>query len=83
MLGQPLRTTPVGVETTMVYAFDHGRLVTPELQPQNLTEVVSAVFDLMETYEDRWTEVEGAEDVPLFGFPHGVGLEPVQVNVGY
>jgi glycosyltransferase involved in cell wall biosynthesis len=47
-----------------------------------LVQVVSAVFDLMETYEDRWMKVEGAEDdVPLFGFPHGVGLEPVQVNV--
>jgi hypothetical protein len=47
-----------------------------------LVQVVSAVFDLMETYQDRWREVEGAEDVPLFGFPHGVGLEPVRVNVG-
>jgi glycosyltransferase involved in cell wall biosynthesis len=46
-----------------------------------LVQVVSAVFDLMETYEDRWKAVEGAEDVPLFGFPHGVGLEPVSVNV--
>ena len=46
-----------------------------------LVQVVSAVFELMETYRDRWHEVEGAEDVPLFGFPHGVGLEPVQVNV--
>jgi glycosyltransferase involved in cell wall biosynthesis len=47
-----------------------------------LVQVVSAVFDLMETYEDRWKVVEGAEDVPLFGFPHGVGLEPVNVNLG-
>jgi glycosyltransferase involved in cell wall biosynthesis len=47
-----------------------------------LVQVVSAVFDLMETYEERWKEVEGAEDVPLFGFPHDVGLEPVKVNVG-
>lgn len=47
-----------------------------------LVQVVSAVFDLMETYEDRWKKVEGAEDVPLFGFPHDVGLEPVKVNVG-
>ena len=47
-----------------------------------LVQVVSAVFDLMGTYRDRWTAVEGAEDVPLFGFPHGVGLEPVSVNVG-
>jgi glycosyltransferase involved in cell wall biosynthesis len=47
-----------------------------------LVQVVSSVFDLMETYEARWKAVEGAEDVPLFGFPHGVGLEPVNVNVG-
>jgi hypothetical protein len=47
-----------------------------------LVQVVSAVFDLMGTYRDRWTAVNGAEDVPLFGFPHGVGLEAVSVNVG-
>jgi hypothetical protein len=47
-----------------------------------LVQVVSAVFDLMDTYADRWMAVEGAEAVPLFGFPYGVGLEPVNVNVG-
>ena len=46
-----------------------------------LVQVVSAVFDLMETYQERWATVQGAEAVPLFGFPHGVGLEPVSVNV--
>jgi glycosyltransferase involved in cell wall biosynthesis len=46
-----------------------------------LVQVVSAVFDLMETYHDRWAGVDRAEAVPLFGFPHGVGLEPVSVNV--
>lgn len=44
-------------------------------------QVVSSVFDLMHTYVDRWKQVQGAEDVTLFGFPHGVGLEPVSVNV--
>ena len=46
-----------------------------------LVQVVSAVFDLMDTYRDRWASVDGASEVPLFGFPHGVGLEPVAVNV--
>ena len=46
-----------------------------------LVQVVSSVFDLMETYAARWAAVEGPCDVPLFGFPHGVGLEPVRVNV--
>jgi hypothetical protein len=46
-----------------------------------LVQVVSSVFDLMETYHDRWAAIEKAEPVPLFGFPHGVGLEPVNVNV--
>jgi glycosyltransferase involved in cell wall biosynthesis len=44
-------------------------------------QVVSSVFDLMGTYRARWAEVREAQDVPLFGFPHGVGLEPVHVNV--
>jgi hypothetical protein len=46
-----------------------------------LVQVVAAVFDLMEAYAGRWTEAVGAAGVPLFGFPHGVGLEPVAVNV--
>jgi hypothetical protein len=46
-----------------------------------LMQVVSSVFDLMVTHESRWRSVHGAESVPLFGFPHGVGLEPVNVNV--
>jgi glycosyltransferase involved in cell wall biosynthesis len=44
-------------------------------------QVVSAVFDLMHLYRDRWQAVTGAEEVPLFGFPYGVGLEPVPVDV--
>jgi glycosyltransferase involved in cell wall biosynthesis len=46
-----------------------------------LVQVVSSVFDLMGTYHARWREVRNVEQVPLFGFPHGVGLEPVRVNV--
>ena len=46
-----------------------------------LVQVVSSVFDLMETYGERWAPVAGSDEVPLFGFPHGVGLEPIHVNV--
>ncbi|HEY6548374.1 MAG TPA: glycosyl transferase family 2, partial [Vicinamibacteria bacterium] len=46
-----------------------------------LVQVVSSVFDLMETHASRWSAVTEARAVPLFGFPHGVGLEPVSVNV--
>jgi len=35
----------------------------------------------METYHERWRGVDSARAVPLFGFPHGVGLEPVNVDV--
>lgn len=45
------------------------------------TQVVSSVFDLMVTHADRWPRIHTVSDVPLFGFPHGVGLEPVSVNV--
>jgi glycosyltransferase involved in cell wall biosynthesis len=46
-----------------------------------LVQVVASVFDLMNTYRDVWPKVSEAHAVPLFGFPHGVGLEPVNVNV--
>ena len=46
-----------------------------------LVQVVSSVFDLMEAYHERWSGVVSPEGVPLFGFPHGVGLEPVNVDV--
>ncbi len=46
-----------------------------------LVQVVSSVFELMERYYHRWATVARAEEVPLFGFPHGVGLEPVSVNL--
>ena len=44
-------------------------------------QVIGSVFDLMGTYQRRWLQVDRAEEVTLFGFPHGVGLEPVPVNV--
>jgi hypothetical protein len=46
-----------------------------------LVQVIGSVFDLMETYASHWMRAPDPEDVPLFGFPHGVGLEPVAVDV--
>lgn len=45
------------------------------------TQVVSSVFDLMAVHASKWPAVHTVNEVPLFGFPHGVGLEPVHVNV--
>ncbi|MHB1192185.1 MAG: glycosyltransferase [Longimicrobiales bacterium] len=46
-----------------------------------LHQVVGSVFELMGTHAARWARTGSPESVPLFGFPHGVGLEPVNVNV--
>lgn len=46
-----------------------------------LMQVVSSVFNLMETYHDHWVEVSSSEPVPLFGFEYAVGLDPIRVNV--
>jgi hypothetical protein len=46
-----------------------------------LAQVVSSVFDMMPAHLDAWKAVLRAEPVPLYGFPHGVGLEPVRVDV--
>ena len=45
------------------------------------TQVVSAVYGLMEEYEPLWKEVKGSQPVPTFGSQCEVGLEPVSVNV--
>jgi len=46
-----------------------------------LTQVVGAVFGLMESHASVWKQVRGSDTVPLFGFEHTVGLEPVRVDV--
>ncbi len=46
-----------------------------------LYQVVSATFDLMETYYDVWRNIKASESIPTFGFIYSVGLEPVAVNI--
>ena len=46
-----------------------------------LTQVVSALFMLMEEYPDKWKAVRATDPVPLFGFQFSVGLEPIKVNL--
>ena len=43
-------------------------------------QVVGSFFSLMESYEDVWRSVHSHEQVPLFGFPFEVGVEPLTVN---
>ncbi len=45
-----------------------------------LTQVVGSVFSLMDTHHAQWATIRGSHPVPLFGFEHAVGLEPVAVN---
>jgi glycosyltransferase involved in cell wall biosynthesis len=45
-----------------------------------LYQVVSATFELMETYSEVWMPIRGSEPVSAFGFEYTVGLEPVGVN---
>jgi glycosyltransferase involved in cell wall biosynthesis len=46
-----------------------------------LYQVISATFDLMETYYDVWKDIKESKPVPTFGFRYAVGLDPVSVNV--
>jgi glycosyltransferase involved in cell wall biosynthesis len=47
-----------------------------------LYQVVSATFELMETYSGNWLPIRGSDPVPAFGFEYTVGLEQVNVNTG-
>jgi glucosylglycerate synthase len=46
-----------------------------------MTQVVGSCFALTETYAPVWMATQGSEPLPLVGFPHAVGVEPVTVNV--
>jgi hypothetical protein len=46
-----------------------------------MTQVVGSCFELLETYAAVWPEVRGSEPVPLVGFPHAVGVDPIPVNL--
>jgi len=46
-----------------------------------MTQVVGSCFDLIESYASIWSGHRGSQGVPLFGFPHAVGVENIQVNV--
>lgn len=46
-----------------------------------LMQVVGALFAAMERHEQSWTSLEGSRQVPIFGFPYEVGVEPVHVNL--
>jgi len=45
-----------------------------------LHQVVGSVFRLMQDYESVWMNRSGSEEVDLFGFRYGVGLDPIEVN---
>lgn len=44
-------------------------------------QVLSALFSLMERYENHWRAVRGSEPVATFGFEGTIEPEPVQVNL--
>jgi len=44
-------------------------------------QVLSALFSLMERYEDVWKKVKGSEPLDLFGFEGTLEPEPVNVNL--
>jgi glycosyltransferase involved in cell wall biosynthesis len=43
-------------------------------------QVVGSFFQLMDGYENVWRNVQSHQQVPLFGFPFEVGVEPLTVN---
>jgi glycosyltransferase involved in cell wall biosynthesis len=45
-----------------------------------LLQVVGSVFMLMHEYDSVWKRKDLSEEVELFGFRFGVGLDPIEVN---
>ena len=45
------------------------------------SQVVSTILRLTERHADRWLEVEGAHDIPVYGFERILDPPPLEVNV--
>ncbi len=80
-----MTTTAIANGFTLGQAYLGAKIHDPKDPGSDLSDmlyqVVGATFDLMETYADKWSLVNGSEGVSTFGFRYGVGLEPVSVNV--
>lgn len=81
-----MTTTAVAENYRCCQAFLGAKIHNPKDPGSDLAgmlcEVVGALFDLMQVYESTWAEDRPDQQVPLFGFPHDVGLEPLRVNIG-
>lgn len=81
-----MTTTAVAGGFKTAQAFLGAKIHDPKDPGQHLSgmmiQVVGTVFRLMETYEDLWKDPPLDREVPLYGFPYAVGLEPVRVSVG-
>jgi glycosyltransferase involved in cell wall biosynthesis len=80
-----MTTTAVANGFKVCQAFLGAKIHAPK-EPSSdlsamLTQVLSALFMLMEEYEDKWKRVRGSSPIPMFGFQFSVGLEPVHVNI--
>jgi len=80
-----MTTTAVANDFKVCQAFLGAKIHAPK-EPSSdlsamLTQVLSALFMLMEEYEDRWRRIKETSPIPLFGFQFSVGLEPVHVNI--
>lgn len=80
-----MTTTALAEGGRVAQAFLGAKLHDPKDPAGDLTpmmiQVVSTLFELAERYEPVWRDVRGSVDVPLFGLPYAVGLEPVPVRV--
>ncbi len=79
-----MTTTALANDFKVAQSFLGAKLHDPKDPGADLSDmlyqVVSATFELMETYADNWMPVRGSEPVPAFGFEYTVGLEHVNVN---
>jgi len=80
-----MTTTAVANDFKVCQAFLGAKIHAPK-EPSSdlsamLTQVLSALFMLMEEYEGRWKTIKKTTPIPMFGFRFSVGLEPVHVNI--
>ncbi len=84
-IGIRMTTEAVACGALVCQSFLGAKLHNPKDPAADLsamvTQVVGAVFALMEEHQQVWIPLRGSSLVPLFGFQYEVGVEPVNVHV--
>jgi len=81
-----MTTTAINESKLPVYQANLGSKIHDVKDPGEslgpmFSQVVGTLFNLMDTYKDKWKDIKSYEQAPIFGMEISVNPEPLNVNL--